>query len=339
MVKGLVSIIIPIYNKEEYLNSCIESVYLQTYKMFELLLIDDGSGDASGEISDAWAKKDDRIKVIHKKNEGVGSARNNGIDIACGEFLMFMDADDLMDERCLEIMLASVKSDTDLVVSAIKLMKKNKISSEVISLSERGEYLIDSYLKELVKYDVHYYYNGPFAKLIRNKFNKWKFRFELMDNLGEDFVFNMQLLREVKKIVVIDEPTYIYRIDSAGSLSKCKHKTQYYYMRYMIMYKELCATIKSVGCEKECYQYIKLFENKIVKLVARNIIFDPQYNGYFEKRKKLSEFREEYSARGFLLIQKGCGKQIKCAVFCMKHRLYLLLMILFKGNMLFRYGD
>lgn len=339
MVKGLVSIIIPIYNKEEYLNTCIESVHLQTYKMFELLLIDDGSRDASGEISDAWAKKDDRIKVIHKRNEGVGSARNDGIDVACGEFLMFMDADDLIDERCLEIMLASVKGDTDLVVSAIKLMKKNKITSETISLSDRGEYSIDDYLIKLAKYDVHYYYNGPCAKLIRNKFNIWGFRFELRDNLGEDFVFNMKLLRKIKKIVVIDEAVYIYRIDSAGSLSKYKHKTQYYYMRYMIMYKEFCATVKSVGCDKECFQCIKLFENKIVKLVTRNIIFDSQYNGYLKKRKELSEIRREFKDRGFLLIQKGSGKQIKCAVFCMKYRLYLLLMILFMGNMLFRHGD
>ena len=89
-----ISIIVPVYNTEKYISNCIESILKQKEKDFELLLIDDGSKDQSGRICDTYATKDDRIKVIHKKNGGVSSARNLGIDHAKGEMIFFIDSDD-----------------------------------------------------------------------------------------------------------------------------------------------------------------------------------------------------------------------------------------------------
>lgn len=89
-----ISVIVPVYKVEKYIGECINSILAQTFKDFELILVDDGSPDKSGEICDSYAKKDNRIKIFHKKNGGVSSARNFGIDKAVGEWLCFIDSDD-----------------------------------------------------------------------------------------------------------------------------------------------------------------------------------------------------------------------------------------------------
>ena len=95
----LISVIVPVYNSEQYLDRCIKSIINQTYKNLEILLVDDSSTDNSGAICDAFEEKDCRIKVIHKANEGVSSSRNMALDIANGEFFVFVDSDDYIEEK------------------------------------------------------------------------------------------------------------------------------------------------------------------------------------------------------------------------------------------------
>ena len=97
-----ISIIVPVYNVEKYIHKCINSILDQSLTEFELILVDDGSPDRSGEICDEYSKKDNRIKVIHKSNGGVSSARNIGIDKACGEYIGFVDPDDYIDVNMYE---------------------------------------------------------------------------------------------------------------------------------------------------------------------------------------------------------------------------------------------
>ena len=91
-----ISIISPVYNVEDYLKDCVESILNQTYKNIELILIDDGSTDNSGKICDEYASKDNRVKIVHKKNGGLSSARNAGLDIATGDYIFFVDSDDFL---------------------------------------------------------------------------------------------------------------------------------------------------------------------------------------------------------------------------------------------------
>ena len=102
MENDLISVIVPIYNVEKYLNKCLDSIINQTYKNLEIILIDDGSPDKCPQICDEYAKKDKRVKVIHKLNGGLSSARNTGIDIANGKYISFVDSDDYIDKRMLE---------------------------------------------------------------------------------------------------------------------------------------------------------------------------------------------------------------------------------------------
>lgn len=98
----LISIIVPVYMAEKYLNRCIESILCQTYKNFELILVDDGSPDTSGDLCDYWAGQDSRVKVIHKENGGASSARNCGLKIAKGKYIAFVDSDDWLEPNMYE---------------------------------------------------------------------------------------------------------------------------------------------------------------------------------------------------------------------------------------------
>ena len=108
---ALISIIIPVYNKEKYLASCLESVVRQTYSDIEIVLIDDGSTDASGAICDDWAAADSRIKVVHTVNSGVSAARNLGLELATGSFITFVDADDTMTRDAIDTMYRGIVAD------------------------------------------------------------------------------------------------------------------------------------------------------------------------------------------------------------------------------------
>lgn len=105
------SVVLPIYNVEKYLNRCLDSVMNQTYKKLEIILVDDGSPDSCPQMCDNWARVDDRIKVVHKKNAGLGEARNSGLDVATGDYIAFFDSDDYIDTRLFEELYTVIISD------------------------------------------------------------------------------------------------------------------------------------------------------------------------------------------------------------------------------------
>ena len=107
---NLISVIVPVYNVEPYLRQCIDSILNQTYTDFELILVDDGSTDRCPEICDKYKEKDDRVRVLHKTNGGLSDARNHGIDIANGDYITFIDSDDMVSKDYLEVLIQSLKS-------------------------------------------------------------------------------------------------------------------------------------------------------------------------------------------------------------------------------------
>lgn len=115
----LISVIVPIYKVEKYITKCIDSIVNQTYKNIEIILVDDGSPDNCGHICDEYAKKDSRIMVIHKQNGGLSSARNAGLDVAKGQYICFIDSDDYMDEKYIEIMAKNIEQ-VDIVACDFK---------------------------------------------------------------------------------------------------------------------------------------------------------------------------------------------------------------------------
>lgn len=131
MEDKLISIIIPVYNVQNYLRECIDSVIAQTYKNLEIILVDDGSPDKSGEICDEYSKKDARIKVIHKENGGLSDARNVALDIAKGEYIGFIDSDDYVEKDMFET-LHTLAVEHNAEISSISFYKT--LENEVIDV-------------------------------------------------------------------------------------------------------------------------------------------------------------------------------------------------------------
>lgn len=213
----LVSIIVPVYNAEKYLNRCIDSILSQTMTDFELLLIDDGSKDNSGRICDEYAEKYARVRVFHKPNGGVSSARNLGLDNAKGKWITFVDADDRCSCNYLEHLLSKVDDDTDLIISYAVICDSTGEKAEVYP-----EYRVNAtnFERLFVDSDMHWH-TSPWAKLYRASIiYENSLRFNEMMHIGEDadFLFSFMLITD--KIYVSSDTDYYYTCDVSGSLTK-----------------------------------------------------------------------------------------------------------------------
>lgn len=204
----LISIIVPIYNSEKTLNRCVDSILQQTFTDWELLLIDDGSKDSSGDICDEYARKDPRIKVFHKENGGVSSARNLGLDNAIGKWITFVDSDDLLTKNALCIDWATLHE--DFILFPFYFCYRNN-KSDMYALDSVGK--IDNlklfYEKELG----HLSFRNPWSKLFKKELIA-DLRFDEKIKCGEDTLFVLSYLKKINICNVLDKPFYVYNQDT-----------------------------------------------------------------------------------------------------------------------------
>jgi glycosyltransferase involved in cell wall biosynthesis len=210
----VISVIVPVYNAEEVLHYCIDSIINQTYKEFELILVDDGSKDNSGKICDEYAEKDSRIKVVHKQNEGVSVARNTGITRATGKYICFVDSDDYLDEDYLEELIIAEEKypDCDNIWCGFKTVQdyNGSVTQKVVS-GEDGD--ISFYtVKDIMTLHAQWLDAMPWNKLfIRDIIIKNNIEFPKDLSLGEDLIFNLKYLNySDKKIVIVNKMLYNY---------------------------------------------------------------------------------------------------------------------------------
>lgn len=204
---SLVSIIVPIYNAEKYLDSCIQSVLRQTYTNWELILIDDGSTDKSGRIAEEYGFADERITVFHQKNLGVSLARNQGIDGATGNYVVFLDADDELIEDCLA-KTVNIAEETNADVVAGRSCENQELFQDRIIWT--GAEALENSLKD------HLFTYSACAKLIRREFIG-KTRFTPDIRINEDSYFVFQLLCKQNVFVLTNDVIYFYRANSESS--------------------------------------------------------------------------------------------------------------------------
>lgn len=214
----MISIIIPIFNAEKHLSQCLASVTAQTFNSFECILVDDGSTDGSGGMCDQWAEKDSRFRVLHKQNEGVSAARNVGLDTAKGEFILFVDSDDWLEEEYVMEMTRHSKN-AELTVSGQirnysngtqKIFKPQQTTS--FCLSSENSSIFTQLCKDWLLY-------APHEKLFRRDIiEQHGIRFLKGCSYGEDLTFNFEYLDHVNTISMVDKALYHYRIEE-GSLS------------------------------------------------------------------------------------------------------------------------
>lgn len=209
----LVSVIIPVYMAERFLHRCIESVIHQTYTNWEMILVDDGSPDTSGDICDEYVRKDKRIKVIHQENQGVSAARNKGLDMAQGEWIYFLDSDDYISPKSFELLMSVQKeNDYDIVASGYC----NVQGKRCIVKSKNWKKLTDF---EIIrkKYFVVEYSNFCTGKLVRK--GLWDHIRFPVGIIFEDVFVCARLFLAAKKACVIPDPLYFYTFENVNSLA------------------------------------------------------------------------------------------------------------------------
>lgn len=209
-MNSIISIIIPVYNVEAYLSECIDSIIGQTYKNLEIILIDDESIDSSGKCCDDYAKKDNRIKVIHKKNGGAASARNEGLKIATGEYLTFVDSDDYLDSNACEYMINKIQEhNADLIQCGLRYVYKNKkfdYRSNIL-VNELTEFDVETYLK---RYTFDWTCGLACDKLFRREIFNGIF-YETGHKIDDEF-FTYRGVMNAKKIICSPKIFYNYRM-------------------------------------------------------------------------------------------------------------------------------
>lgn len=209
-----ISIIIPVYNVKSYLNKCVESVLAQTYKSLEVIVVDDGSTDGSGEICDLFASRDDRVKVYHQANQGLSMARNKGLDHATGDWIAFLDSDDFIEPEMYENLLELAnKYNVDLCSCNSRSFYENSLPMNSNDTGEERVYTYNEVISDLIKDS-------------KIRFEVWNklWRRSLIDDVRfkagqvcEDVYFDRILFKKAGKIAHIDKSLHNYLISRPGN--------------------------------------------------------------------------------------------------------------------------
>ncbi len=325
----LISIIVPVYKVEKVLHYCVESILNQTFRDFELILVDDGSPDNSGKICDEYSAIDNRVMVIHKENGGVSSARNIGIQVAIGEFICFVDSDDYIDKRYLECLITSKNSFINYdniwikfqIVDNYKcssIFEQSKISNEIYSV------------RDIMTLHEKWLDAGPVCKLYsREIIINNNLKFDESISLGEDLIFNFEYLDCTNgRIVIADCSLYNYMHSSGDSLSNK------YYDNLLGIYNKLNSFmykyISKWNCDEE--QFGKYYSSCFFKyeVIMKNTFHRDnqlcrkqkfQYNNAILKSKPFCEAYEKMNYKPNVLY--------KIAYLTKRYRIVLLVEKLF----------
>lgn len=326
-MKDLISIIVPVYNIEKYIRKCIESIINQTYKNLEIILVDDGTPDNSGKICDEYAKIDKRIKVIHKQNGGVSSARNVGLENALGEYVSFIDGDDYISDRFCEKLLQKIKEENaDCIACGYYRVYDNKtekiVSSKPYVLKEI------EYLEQILF--VQKGLGFSHMKLWRkDSINNIRFNENL--KVAEDAYFGIQASSNIKKFYMINEPLYNYRFNEKSLVISYNKNYMNNYLEAMILTKDYIE--KNYKNNKSILEKLNNYISYHVLLIVVNYCFTPE-NGLtikeqIEELKKVCKIKEfensikKSSYEGFSITRK-------IALFTLKHKLYFITMLIGK---------
>ncbi|MCD7797633.1 MAG: glycosyltransferase [Clostridiales bacterium] len=261
-MKPFFSIIVPVYNVEDYLDECVQSVLLQTFKDFELILVDDGSVDKSPQMCDTYAECDSRIRVVHNQNEGASAARNIGIDNALGDYILFLDSDDFWNtDNALSILKNKISDnpDTDCVIFGCTDWNMNTGESTV---SRTG------YNHQIInkgdKFDTLHYLlsskmlpGGPTIFTVKKSvIDDNKIRFHT-GTQNEDFDFVLSIFLNCNHIFALDSPFYMYRKGRKGSVTGSSNIKMIYEIEYTInKWFPVCAEINDDRLKRDALNYL-----------------------------------------------------------------------------------
>ncbi len=246
-----VSIIVPIYNAEKYIDRCIQSILKQTYKDFELILMDDGSKDSSAEICDRAAAADERVRVVHKENSGVSDTRNQGLALAQGEYIQFLDADDWITENATELFVHAMEnSGADMVISDFYRVNGENVAVKG-AIEKDGLQSLQEFAGELITRPADFYYGVLWNKFFkRSIISEFEICMDKSISWCEDFIFNLDYFAHCANVFVLKVPTYYY-VKTEGSLVSQGMSVRKTVVTKQIVFKHYSAFCQEVFGEEE----------------------------------------------------------------------------------------
>lgn len=284
-----ISVIVPVYKVEKYLDQCVKSIVDQTFKDFELILVDDGSPDRCPQMCDEWARKDSRIRVVHKENGGAASARNLALQIFSGRYVLFVDSDDTIPCNAMEKMYAYAQHySCDIVEGQMRVVRgeSEKESEEVkekVRVYTRNEYL-DAYLK-FTSQKTRYF---PWAKLYSKKVAK---KIKYPEGLtSEDVEGTFRAIVAASSVIEISEIVYFYRVNESGVTFSPLSKTcrdMYVVWENVIEY-----------AQKEAPEYVKKCKYNLERIDL------PTYLNFLTK-----PIKQDFV--GYSIVMRECRKKLK----------------------------
>lgn len=323
MDNKLVSVIVPVYNVEKYLKECVDSLLNQTYNNLEIILVDDGSTDNSGQLCDDYALQDNRIKVIHKQNGGLSDARNFGLNNATGYWVMFIDSDDFIDLDTIE-KLINASLDKDLVLC--RMLKDYTDGTKSLFYETTLEALIEQpyNLAYAIHDRIHHEKDGKFvtdcihcsvcrALYKRDIIEKNNLRF-ITVRAREDVPFTLQYLSLTTKAGLVDEYLYHYRMIVGSLTHQVKYKPKLFEERKVLLSTELDAILTNQHLSDKEKKYLALTQNAKLwwEVVCHECLYNPNY------KKQLNFYRKKGGVKNpisfaflfYLLKQKYSFKRV-----------------------------
>lgn len=292
----LISVVIPVYNVESYLEECLNSVVGQTYSNLQIILIDDGSTDTSGSICDKYASQDSRITVVHQKNQGAGAAKNTGLEAVTGEYLSIIDSDDYLEQNYYKIMLSAItETNADTVQCLFRNQFKNKSFNHNYNFPSSHNRVLtpQEYLFEML-YDWKYavFWNKLFkTELLGNA------RFPVGRKIDDEF-FTYKLICNSKKIVNINNVLYNYRMRGTSVMTSSANsdkgndrllidRTDSFVERYKCVSKKF----------KRLEPYFYMHLSNYIAGSLKKALLD-------ETKNFFQEYKKQYPQRGISLYHK-----------------------------------
>ena len=329
----MISIIVPVYKAEKYLHRCVDSILAQSCTDFELLLIDDGSPDKSGRICDEYAAKDSRVRVFHKENGGVSSARNFGLDEATGEWLVFIDSDDYIHYDYLKELY--VFHDADLIVGSYKMVGTDTPTDGVIP---RETFSREQLKDALLLYGETGNFRGAMCKMYKREIiNQNNIRYDVNMSASEDWLFALEYIKYVSIIKTCDRPYYFYEQENTEGLSKhARDFDSYFYAmeQFYIKVKELESYLDVEGLDaiyidtiriyirrQIKYLYYRKEESYSVKLKRIKCLLENSYANLVFQDKFREKSRKKHRIFDILALSK-CYSLLLLYIYLFKAKVY-----------------
>lgn len=271
-MKPEVSIIVPVYNGEKYLSRCVDSVLSQTFQAFELLLVDDGSTDSSPQLCDAFARRDSRVRVLHRQNGGVSSARNAGIRQACGKYLMFCDCDDMADLNWCQRYVQEIRQYPRhwIVSDLMRIDENDRPAGTPRHTCPENPTYFQIYKLGLSAYCTNKIY-------LRETIRDLNLSFDETRSFAEDVGFNVRYCAACEGVRYLDTPLYFYRFHTESVMQTYRQED---FRDHLAPFSERLPLIAPGEMAEYCdiwlYQFLELL----------NAVFDPRNNKpFFEKMR------------------------------------------------------